>query len=131
MKIKFLILALVLSLTVCALCACGDNEPAPTETPTEAPTTATEPVTEPADKGLFVTDPIDPLLTTPEILQGIELPPDEFGDDVTGIYESHPATDPAETEPVETEPEQTEKPTEAPAPTAWNPDILPEDVFEE
>lgn len=124
MKIKFLILALVLSLTVCALCACGENEPAPTETPTSP--TATEPNAEPTDKGIFVTDPIDPLMTLPEDLQGITLPVDEFDEEFLQQFEDDPITNPVDADPSETEATPTE-----PNPTTFNPDILPEHVFEE
>ena len=124
MKIKFFVLTLLLCLSVCVLCACGVSEPVPTETPS-APT-ATEPDAEPTDKGIFIPESVDPLLTLPEDIQDNLLPEDEFGDDVTGIFESHPIT-----EPEETDPNETEEPTEAPTPTVWDPDVLPEDVFED
>lgn len=127
MKMKFLIFTLILCLTLTALCACGGKDADPTEAPTTAPE-VTEAAGDPTDKGIFATEDtdLDDVITLPEGLQGIELPPDEFGDDVTGIFESHPIT-----EPNETEPEETEKETNPPVPTAWDPDVLPEDVFED
>ena len=124
MKIKFFVLALVLCLSLCVLCACGDSE----TTPTEADTTpvATEAQENPTDKGLFVTeDPDDLPITFPEDMQGVVLPEIEL-DDSLGVFSSEPITDP-----VETEPEATEPATEAPVATSWSPDVLPEDVFED
>ena len=127
MKMKFLIFALILCLTVTVFCACGGKDVDPTEAPTAAPG-VTDAADEPTDKGIFVTEDSsgDSFITLPSDLQGIELPPDEFGDDVTGVFESHPIT-----EPEETEPEETKQETNPPAPTAWDPDVLPEDVFED
>ena len=127
MKMKFLIFTLILCLTLTAFCACGGKDVDPTEAPTAAPE-VTEAAGEPTDKGIFVTEDVDvdSFITLPEELQGIELPSDEFGDDVTGIFESHPITEPEETEVPETE-----EPTNPPSPTAFNPDVLPEDVFED
>ena len=139
MKMKFLILTLVLCLTVTVLCACGNKTVSPTDgsvLPSEDVSATspaeTESTAEPTDKGLFVTESDDIFITFPEEFQGIELPEDVFGEDVTGIFESHPIDEttepPQQTEPAATEQEESE---ETPVPTLFNPDVLPEDVFED
>lgn len=126
MKMKFLIFTLILCLTLTAFCACGGKDVDPTEAPTTAPE-ATEAAGEPTDKGIFATeDDIEHLFTLPEDMQGIDLPEDVFGEDITGIFESHPIT-----EPEETDTQETEKPTDPPAPTVFDPDLLPEHIFED
>ena len=126
MKLRSIVLLTALCLIAAfALCACGGSKPQSTAAPT-----VTEGSTEPTEKGLFVTEDPDNFFTLPEEFQGMTLPEHEFGDDIEGVFESHPVTEPSETE----EPEVTEAPeaTDAPTPSSepWHPDVLPEHVFE-
>ena len=145
MKIKFFVLALVLCLAAALLCACGgDSESNPSQgstpsvtDPADNPATnpandptvsATENSPEPTDKGIFVPEnDIENMLTFPEELEGLTLPEVVFGDDIEGVFESHPVTDPNNTEPDETAPE----PATSPYPTYADEDVLPEHIFED
>ena len=146
MKIKFFVLALVLCLSATLLCACGGDNTEPTQAPettpsatnpatnpTDDPTaSATETSPEPTDKGIFIPDDdIENMLTFPEELEGLTLPEVVFGDDVEGVFESHPVNNPQSTESDESTPEETQEPATSPFPTYADEDVLPEHIFED
>ncbi len=129
MKFKFILLLVALCF---ALCACGNNQDAGSNTePPSNDNATTADVAEPTDKGLFVTEDVDDeFLKLPSDFESVQLPDDEFGDDVTGIFSSNPITESSETEPEETQ--ETVADTEPSKPYYGNlgPNDLPDDVFE-
>ena len=116
MNLKIIWLIAILAILLCGCAGQADT------TPTSQDPTATN------------TLPADPDDITRPFYNGepIELPEDEFDDDAGGILSSRPLneTEPTVTEPPVTQPSATQPtPTESPV-TNWDPDTLPEDVFE-
>lgn len=121
MKIRLFVILIIVALL---FAACGGNNTTETQG-------TKEPTNTPGSNETTVPQDIDDIgiitYTTPDGDWVIELPEDEFGDDVEGILSSRPIGSdvPDATEPVITDPPVTENPN-----SNLGPNETPEDVFE-